>query len=131
MIDVDAFAREWIAAWNAHDLERGLSHYAPDGELSSPLAAARGPGAGGEVRGRGGAGSGGYVRGEAELRAYWEPALAANPDLHFELEAVLTAVDGCTILYRNQRGRLVAESLFWNAARLVTRAAVAYGPTAG
>jgi len=51
--------------------------------------------------------------------------------LHFELEAVLTAVDGCTILYRNHRGQLVAESLYWNEAGLVTRAAVAYGPTAG
>jgi ketosteroid isomerase-like protein len=117
--DVDAFAREWIAAWNAHDLERVLSHYATDVELTSPLAAERVPG------------SGGYVRGEAALRAYWEPALAANPDLHFELEAVLTAVDGCTILYRNHRGQLVAESLFWNDAGLVTRAAVAYGPAAG
>ena len=119
MIDVDAFAREWIAAWNAHDLERVLSHYSPEVELSSPIAAERVPG------------SGGYIRGEAELRAYWEPALAANPDLHFALEAVLTAVDGCTILYRNQRGQLVAESVFWNDAGLVTRAAVAYGPTAG
>jgi uncharacterized protein (TIGR02246 family) len=119
VMDVDALAHEWIAAWNAHDLERVLSHYAPDVELTSPLAAERVPG------------SGGYVRGEAELRAYWEPALAAHPDLHFELQAVLTAVDGCTILYRNHRGQLVAESLFWNEDGLVTRAAVAYGPTAG
>ena len=117
--NVADFAREWIEAWNAHDLERVLSHYAADVELSSPVAAERLPG------------SGGYIRGEAELRAYWEPALAANPDLHFDLEAVLTAVDGCTILYRNQRGQLVAESLFWNDAGLVTRAVVAYGPTAG
>jgi ketosteroid isomerase-like protein len=117
--DVDAFAHEWIAAWNARDLERVLSQYSPDVELSSPLAAERVPG------------SGGYIRGEAELRAYWEPALAANPDLHFELEAALTAVDGCTILYRNHRRQLVAESVFWNDAGLVTRATVAYGPTAG
>ena len=119
VVEVTAFAREWIAAWNAHDLERVLSQYASDVELSSPLAAERVPG------------SGGYVRGEAALRAYWEPALAANPDLHFELEAVLTAVDGCTILYRNHRDQLVAESLFWNDAGKVVRAAVAYGPTAG
>ena len=117
--DVAAFGREWIAAWNAHDLDRVLAHYARDVELSSPIAAERV------------AGSGGYIRGEAALRAYWESALAANPDLHFELETVLTAVDGCTILYRNHRGQRVAESVFWNEAGLVTRAAVAYGPTAG
>src|ERR1700723_3107179 len=27
---------EWIAAWNAHDLPRILSHYADDFEMSSP-----------------------------------------------------------------------------------------------
>jgi ketosteroid isomerase-like protein len=118
-VDVAELARAWIAAWNAHDLERVLEHYADDIELSSPVAAERIPG------------SGGYIHGKAELRAYWEPALAANPDLHFDLEAVLTAVDGCTILYRNQRGQQVAESVYWNEAGLVTRAAVAYGPTAG
>ena len=31
------FAREWVAAWNSHDLERILSHYADDAELTSPL----------------------------------------------------------------------------------------------
>jgi ketosteroid isomerase-like protein len=30
------FATEWIAAWNAHDLDRVLSHYANDFEMSSP-----------------------------------------------------------------------------------------------
>jgi len=118
-VDVRNFAEEWIAAWNAHDLERVLSHYSPDVELSSPIAAERIPE------------SGGYVRGAAALRAYWEPALAANPDLHFDLEAVLTAVDGCTILYHNHRGQLVAESLYWNDDGLVRRTAVAYGPLAG
>ena len=30
------FAAEWIAAWNAHDLPRVLSHYTEDFEMSSP-----------------------------------------------------------------------------------------------
>ena len=119
VVDVEALAREWIEAWNARDLERVMQHYSDDIELSSPIAAERVPA------------SGGNIHGKAELRAYWEPALAATPDLHFELQAVLTAVDGCTILYRNHRGQQVAESLFWNEAGLVTRATVAYGPTAG
>ena len=29
------FAREWIAAWNSHDLELILSHYADDFEMAS------------------------------------------------------------------------------------------------
>ena len=31
------FATEWIAAWNAHDLDRVLSHYEDDFEMSSPI----------------------------------------------------------------------------------------------
>ena len=31
------FAEEWIAAWNAHDLERILPHYSDDFEMHSPL----------------------------------------------------------------------------------------------
>src|SRR3989441_9324770 len=40
MIDrnwAEAFAREWVDAWNAHDLERILSHYTDDFEMASPL----------------------------------------------------------------------------------------------
>ena len=33
------FARQWIDAWNAHDLERILSPYAPDVVFRSPVAA--------------------------------------------------------------------------------------------
>jgi ketosteroid isomerase-like protein len=34
------FAAAWYAAWNAHDLEAILEHYADDVEMSSPLVAA-------------------------------------------------------------------------------------------
>ena len=40
MIDRDwaeAFAREWINAWNAHDLERIFLPYSDDFEMASPL----------------------------------------------------------------------------------------------
>ena len=30
------WAKEWIEAWNAHDADRVLSHYADDFEMSSP-----------------------------------------------------------------------------------------------
>ncbi|HEX5049396.1 MAG TPA: nuclear transport factor 2 family protein, partial [Gammaproteobacteria bacterium] len=30
------FAHEWIDAWNSHDLDRILSHYADDFVMSSP-----------------------------------------------------------------------------------------------
>jgi hypothetical protein len=36
--DANAFARRWIADWNAHDLDAILAHYAPDAEFLSPVA---------------------------------------------------------------------------------------------
>ena len=71
--DREAFAREWIEAWNAHDLERILSHYAEDIVLTSPIAARRL----GDPRGT--------VRGKAALRDYFAQGLAARPDLRFAL----------------------------------------------
>ena len=41
MSRAQAFADEWIEAWNSHDLDRILSHYSDDAELLSPVAAAR------------------------------------------------------------------------------------------
>ena len=33
----ERFAKEWVAAWNSHDLERVLEHYEDDFEMSSPI----------------------------------------------------------------------------------------------
>jgi hypothetical protein len=118
-VDPVAFAKEWIAAWNAHDLERVLAHYATDAVVRTPLAAVRVPG------------SGGVVRGHDALRAYWGPALAGMADLRFELVEPMPTVDGVTILYRNQRGQLVAETVLWGADGLVHTAVVGYGAAPG
>ncbi len=116
MVDTAHFAHEWVAAWNAHDLERVLSHYAPDARVISPLAAQRV------------IGSGGIVVGHDALRAYWGPALGPGSTIHFELLDVLRTVDGATILYRNEHGQQVAETVLWGSDGVVTQAVVAYGP---
>jgi ketosteroid isomerase-like protein len=113
-LDPKAFAAEWVAAWNARDLDRILSHYADDIELVSPRAALVVPS------------SGGVIRGLAALRAYWTAALARSPDLRFELDDVLSTVSGATLLYRNHRGERVAETFLWNDSGKVTRSVVAY-----
>ena len=69
MLDVArarALAEEWIAAWNAHDLDRILSHYADDFEMTSPHIVERM----GEPSGR--------LRGKTSIRIYWERALVAE-----------------------------------------------------
>lgn len=108
-----AFAAEWIAAWNAHDLERILGHYAEDVQLSSPFVAS--------IAGE----PSGTIEGKSALRAYWAKALAMIPDLHFELIDVLAGVNVVTIYYRGHRGT-VAETLHFEASQKVRAAAACY-----
>src|SRR5579864_5991996 len=95
------FAAEWIAAWNAHDLDRVLSHYTEDFEMSSPKIVQ----IAGEPSGR--------LVGKASVRAYWAAALARVPDLHFELITVLEGVDSVVLYYRGVGGQLAAEVFYF------------------
>ena len=109
------FSEKWIAAWNALDLEGVLAHYTADAVVHTPVSAVRVPG------------SNGIVRGQNALRDYWGEAIQENSDLHFELVETMATVDGATILYRNHRGQLVAETVLWGEDGLVHSAFVAYG----
>ena len=113
MIDEDwarAFAWDWIEAWNSHDMERILSHYADDFQMSSPLIVTR------MKR------SDGVLRGKESVRAYWEPSLAADPPLEFALIDLLVGIDSITLYYRNVGKRVVAETLVFDGDGLVVRA---------
>lgn len=107
-----AFSQEWIAAWNAHDLERILSHYAPGVVFLSPLAQAR-------------IGNGRVV-GIPALRDYWGKGLASQPDLRFTLLDVLTGHNSVTILYRNHRGQSAAETFELGDDHKVARSCACY-----
>jgi hypothetical protein len=111
-IDPDAFARDWIAAWNARDLDAILGHYADDIVFLSPYAE--------RVIGTG------RVEGLAALRSYWRKGLDANPDLRFEFESVLSGWGALTILYRNHRQQRVAETVEFNTADKVVRSIACY-----
>ena len=52
-----------------------------------------------------------FVSGLSELRAYWQKALAAAKEVRFDIESLGVGSDSLTILYRNQRGDRVAETL--------------------
>ncbi len=107
-----AFAEQWIAAWNAHDIERVLSHYADDVEMKSPLIAER-------LKK-----SDGYLKGKGQIREYWRPGLDAVPPLRFELIDVLAGIDSITIYYRSVGRRAVAEVLQFNDDRKVIKGLV-------
>ena len=100
--DADRFACEWCAAWNAHDVEAVLAHFHDDVVFTSPVAARVVPE------------SGGVVRGKDALRQYWSTALAAVPELHFEVVATYIGTQAVVINYRNHRGQLVNEVLIFD-----------------
>ena len=112
----EAFAHEWIEAWNAHDLEGILSHWADDSVFSSPFAA--------QVTGNA------TVRGRAGLRSYWSVGLARSPDLHFDLHTVFCGADSLVLGYRNHRGQDVAEMIELGEDGLAVRGAAHYSPAA-
>lgn len=99
--DPDEFSRNWLDAWNAHDVEAVLEHFAEDVVFTSPVAA------------RVLDDSDGVVRGKHALRAYWTRALERVPDLHFELLGAYAGVEAIVINYRNQVGGLVSEVLIF------------------
>lgn len=108
------FAEDWIASWNAHDLPRILAHYTSDFSMTSPLIV--------EIAGE----ASGMLRGHAAVGAYWGKALARTPDLRFELIGVFRSMTSVVIHYRNQAGRLGAESFVFDGNGLVQSAVAHY-----
>lgn len=109
----DNFATEWIDAWNKHDLDRILSHYTNDFEMSSPAIVRLID----EPTG--------ILKGKETVGAYWAKALRLNPDLQFQLIDALAGVDSITLYYKGVRG-LSAEVLHFNIDGKVRRAYAHY-----
>lgn len=109
-----SFANEWIAAWNAHDLDRILSHYADDFEMSSPFVVkiANEPS--------------GTLKGKKTVEAYWRRSLERVPDLHFELLEALTGVDSICAIYKSVLGLRAVEWFWFNEAGRVKKAMAHY-----
>lgn len=97
--DIAALGREWIGAWNSHDLERVLALYTEDAEMTSDKIQALGFEAGGTLRGK------------DRLRAYWGKALAMLPNLRFDLIDTYVSPDSMVVFYQNERGAKICEYL--------------------
>jgi hypothetical protein len=108
------FANDWIGAWNAHDLDRVLSHYANGFEMSSPYIVTLA----GEPSGT--------LCGKPAVEAYWQKALSLFPDLHFDLVSVLVGTNSITLCYKGARDRLAAEVFHFDAEQKVSRAFAHY-----
>jgi hypothetical protein len=117
--EANAFAEEWMAAWNSHEMERILSHYAEDVEVTSPFVAA--------VAGI----PSGTLRGKTAARDYWSRALTQYPELRFTLLGVFPGVRSLVLEYVSVRQLRAAEYMHFDAAGRVVRVVAHYreGPT--
>jgi len=102
MPDPKEFAAEWIDAWNSHDLDRILSHYAEDVEVTTPM-----------IRVAMGIDDG-TVHGKDVARQYWRAALQKVPDLHFELVEATQSVESIALYYKSVMGKMAVETMFFN-----------------
>jgi hypothetical protein len=115
----ETFAREWVDAWNAHDLDRILAHWREDARFRSPFVAT--------VMGR----EDTTIVGKQQLREYWSHGLAAFPDLHFELHTVCVGSDSLVLGYRNHRGQEAAEMIVLDHEGLAREGIAHYAPADG
>jgi SnoaL-like protein len=107
-------AHEWLDAWNAHDPDRVVAHFAENVLVVSPLLE--------QLRPK----SKGVIEGKREVLEYYREGLAAAGDLRFELVEVCTGVAEVVIIYRNHRGILVTEWLEFDGDEVII-VRVAYG----
>jgi ketosteroid isomerase-like protein len=101
-LDAVAFSKQWVEAWNAHEVESVLEHFHEDVVFTSPVAARLLPE------------TAGVIRGKPALRHYWTQALRHIPNLRFVIEGVYQGIDTIVIVYRNQDSGLVSEVLRFN-----------------
>lgn len=108
------FAHHWVRAWNSHDLDAIVSHYAPEVVLTSPAAAKllNDPS--------------GTVTGKEAVRSYFERGLEAYPNLTFELLDVMWGISSVILYYRNQRGTKTGEFMEFDANQKVVRVVANY-----
>lgn len=119
MLDIEiarSHAESWIDAWNRHDLDAIMDHYADDIELRSPYIA--------RLLNQ----PDGIIRGKEAVRAYFVRGLQANPFLHFELLHVLYGVDSLTIFFRRETGAYAAEWTMLDASGKSASVRAQYDP---
>ncbi|SFO30590.1 SnoaL-like domain-containing protein [Chitinophaga sp. YR627] len=96
------FAREWLHAWNTHDLEAIMTHYAPDIVFYSPFIQ--------QINND----PTGCIRGKEALKAYFKRGLDAYPELYFEPYHVLDGVHSVVIYYKSVKEMLSTEMMVLN-----------------
>jgi hypothetical protein len=93
----EEYAKSWIEAWNAHDLDALAAHYADDVVFLSPFIPKLIENAECTLRGR------------EELKAYLSKGMEAYPHMRFQLHRVGVGVDSLALNYIGVDGALANE----------------------
>ena len=109
------FAASWYAAWNAHDIDRIMSHYAAGIEHSSPF-----------IKRYNGTDDT-SLKGIEAVRDYFDRALKRNPTLRFDPLHLTIGLESVILVYRRMTGDLAAEVFFLNAHAKIVRSVSHYG----
>jgi predicted ester cyclase len=102
------FAREWVAAWNSHNLNVIMSHYADEIEFYSPLIVKLNINPEGRISDK------------QTLKEYFTKGLAAYPDLEFKLHHVLVGHGSVVLYYESVNNTMSAEFMQLNAEGKIT-----------
>jgi hypothetical protein len=96
-MDARGHVDQWLAGWEARDLDAIMACYSDDVDFAASTVVSRW----GRADGR--------LQGKAELRRHFERGLELAPDLRFTEEALLTSPDGYALLYRRENGNRVLD----------------------
>jgi hypothetical protein len=113
-IRASELAEEWIAAWNAHDLDAIMSMYSPEVVFQTPTIID----SLGVPDGR--------VEGLDRLREHFARGLQRLPDLRFELDEVYTGVHSIAMAYHWADGTPVCELHEYDAQERIERVQALY-----
>ncbi len=113
-VNAEAFAKEWVEAWNSRQLDAILSHYADKVQFTSPFIV--------KLMNE----PSGTITGKDKLRPYFEKGLQAYPDLHFELIEVLEGVDSVILYYLSVKNLMAAEVMFFDEKGKISRVVAHY-----
>lgn len=112
--DSAKLAEEWIAAWNNHDLEAIMTHYADSITFTSPFIV--------KINND----PMGTITSKSQLKQYFERALSLYPDLKFEPGKVLASVNSMVVYYKSINNLYAAEMMEIDSAGKVCRVVAHY-----
>ncbi|SNZ02541.1 SnoaL-like domain-containing protein [Persephonella hydrogeniphila] len=116
MEDYYSFVKEWIISWNTREIEKIISHYSDEVEISSPMIK------------KVGFSENGLLKGKENVKNYWKSALKRFPDLYFELIDYTVGENCVTVFYISVADLLAMETLWFDSEGKIKKVNVCYRP---